>query len=62
MAKETTAYTDSTGQFPYQSSRGNNYRFFAYNYDGNAILVKPTAEQGSRYDNFVLEKISQSSY
>jgi hypothetical protein len=34
-------YTDLTGRFPHQSSRGNNYIFVAYNYDGNAILVEP---------------------
>ena len=41
MVKETTTYKDLTGQFPYQSSRGNNYVFVAYNYDGNAILIEP---------------------
>ena len=41
MAKEATTYTDLTGHFPYQSSRGNTYIFVAYNYDGNAILVEP---------------------
>ena len=40
MAKEATIYTDLTGQFPYQLSRENSYVFFAYNYDGNAILVE----------------------
>ena len=34
-------YTDLTGRFPRQSSRGNNYIFVAYNYDGNAILAEP---------------------
>jgi len=41
MAKEAATYTDLTGRFPHQSSRGNNYVFVAYNYDGNAILVEP---------------------
>ena len=41
MAKEATTYTDLTGRFPYQSSRGNNYVFVAYNFDGNAILIEP---------------------
>ena len=36
-----TAYTDQTGRFPCQSSRGNNYFFVCYNYDGNTILVEP---------------------
>ena len=33
-------YTDQTGRFPCQSSRGNNYVFVCYDYDANAILVK----------------------
>lgn len=35
------AYTDLTGRFPFQSSRGNNYLFILYDYDGNAILAEP---------------------
>ena len=31
-------YSDQTGRFPYQSSRGNKYIFLCYNYDANAIL------------------------
>ena len=34
-------YTDLTGRFPVQSSRGVNYIFVAYNYDHNAILFQP---------------------
>ena len=34
------AYTDSTGKFPYRSTRGNNYIMVAYNYDVNAILAE----------------------
>ena len=41
MAKEATPYTDLTSRFPYQSSRGNNYVFVAYNYNGNTVLVEP---------------------
>ena len=41
MAKAATKYTDLTGQFPYQSLRGNNYVFVAYNSDQNTILVEP---------------------
>jgi hypothetical protein len=41
LATETKTYTDLTGRFPHQSSRGNNYIFVAYNYDGNAILAHP---------------------
>ena len=33
-------YTDQTGRFPYQSSRGNKYIFLLYNYDANAILCE----------------------
>ena len=32
-------YSDQTGRFPYQSSRGNKYIFVAYNYDANAFLL-----------------------
>ena len=40
ITKEARTYTDLTGRFPNQSSRGNNYIFVAYNYDNNAILTK----------------------
>lgn len=33
-------YTDSTGQFPIPSARGNNYILVCYAYDYNAILVE----------------------
>ena len=33
-------YTDQTGRFPCQSSRGNNYVFICYDYDANTILVR----------------------
>ena len=35
------AYTDLTGRFPVQSSRGNNYILICYSYDGNTILAEP---------------------
>jgi hypothetical protein len=35
------SYSDQTGRFPVQSSRGNNYVFILYDYDSNAILSKP---------------------
>ena len=41
-------YTDLTGQFPVQSSRGHKYILFAYNFDSNSIHVKPLK---SRHDN-----------
>ena len=39
-SKDAISYTDLTGRFPHQSSRGNNYIFVAYHYDANAILAK----------------------
>ena len=33
-------YTDLTGRFPVQSSRGHKYILVAYNYDSNSIHVK----------------------
>jgi hypothetical protein len=42
---QTTAvqksYSDQTGKFPVQSSRGYNYVMILYDYDSNAILTKP---------------------
>lgn len=35
------AYSDLTGKFPLQSSRGNNYILVAYHMDANAILLTP---------------------
>ena len=35
------AYLDLTGKFPHKSSRGNQYFLVVYDYDSNAILVKP---------------------
>ena len=34
-------YTDQTGRFLYQSSRGQNYVMVSYDYDVNSILVHP---------------------
>ena len=34
-------YTDLTGRFPVQSSRGHKYILVAYNFDSNSIHVKP---------------------
>ena len=41
------AYTDLTGRFPFQSSRGNNYLFILYNYDANAILAEPIKDRSA---------------
>ena len=34
-------YSDQTGAFPIQSSRGNKYIFIMYAYDANTIMVEP---------------------
>ena len=41
-------YTDLTGCFPVQSSRGHKYILVAYNFDSNSIHVRPLK---SRHDN-----------
>ena len=35
------SYSDQTGKFPHQSSRGNEYVFILYNYDSNSIHAVP---------------------
>ena len=35
------SFSDLTGRFPIQSNRGTNYIFVLYDYDSNAILVRP---------------------
>jgi hypothetical protein len=35
------SYSNQTGKFPVQSSRGYNYVMVLYDYDSNAILSKP---------------------
>jgi Reverse transcriptase (RNA-dependent DNA polymerase) len=34
-------YTDQTGRLPHPSASGNNYLLIAYDYDSNAILLRP---------------------
>jgi hypothetical protein len=34
-------YTDFTSKFPHRSSRGSQYLFVLYDYDGNSIMVEP---------------------
>ena len=41
FTKGELAYADLTGRFPVQSSRGNQYLYIVYDYDGNAILAEP---------------------
>ena len=36
-----TMYTDQTGKFPHQSSRGNRYQMILYHVDSNLIWVEP---------------------
>ena len=38
-------YTNLTGRFPVQSSRGHKYILVAYNFDSNSIHVKPLKSQ-----------------
>ena len=39
------SYSDQTGKFPVQSTRGNNYIFILYDYDSNAILSTPLSSR-----------------
>ena len=43
-----TIYSDLTGRFLLQSSRGNNYVLVAYHPDGNAILVSAVKNRQSK--------------
>ena len=40
MRERERSYSDQTGRFPVQSTRGNNYVFAFYDYDANAILTE----------------------
>ena len=40
-SNDPRAYTNLSGKFPIQSSRGNNYVLVAYHYNANAILNQP---------------------
>ena len=39
--KNKTVYIDLAGKFPYCSFEGNKYIFVAYDYNSNAIIVRP---------------------
>ena len=39
--KDSVAYGDLTGKFPYRSSRGNQYILVTYHYDANHIRGEP---------------------
>ena len=40
-------YSDQTGRFPYQSSRGNKYIFILYDFDSNAILKEAIKDRSA---------------
>ena len=42
------AYSDLTGRFPHASSRGNQYIFVLYDYDGNVILGETLKSRQSK--------------
>jgi len=37
----STVYTDQTGRFPQQSSRGNNYQMVLFDVDSSSTWVEP---------------------
>jgi hypothetical protein len=43
-----TVYTDQTGNFPVRSFHGNRCQFVAYDYQSNAILVRPLKDQTNK--------------
>ena len=54
------SYSDQTGRFPVQSSRGNNYIFVMYDYDSNAILsVALPDRRGSSINRAWLNIVAQ---
>jgi hypothetical protein len=51
-AEPRLSYSDQTGKFPVQSSRGHNYVMVLYDYDSNSILSSPTkTRQASKLTN-----------
>ena len=42
------SFSDLTGRFPIQSNRGANYIFVLYDYDSNAILVRPLRNRSAQ--------------
>lgn len=48
VRKEGTIYTDSTGRFTAQSSRGMKYILVVYVHDCNEILVRPMKNRASK--------------
>ncbi len=53
----STAYSDLTGRFPHQSSRGNQYLLVIYDYDSNAILVEPLKNRAAGTIRTAWEKL-----
>ena len=41
----STLFTDQTGRFPQQSSRGNNYQMILYHIDSNSTWVEPMRDR-----------------
>ena len=60
------SYSDQTGRFPVQSSRGNNYIFIMYDFDSNAILsVALPDRRGSSINHAwmkIFTKLSNNGY
>ena len=44
---DNKAYSDLTGRFPFQSTRGNNYIMVTYHVDANVFLVEPVKNRGA---------------
>ena len=42
------SFSDLTGQFPIQSNRGANYIFVLYDYNSNAIIVRPLRNRSAQ--------------
>ena len=42
------SFSDLTGRFPIQSNRGANYIFVLYDYDSNAIIVRPICTRSAQ--------------
>ena len=52
-------YSDLTGHFPIQSNRGTNYILVVYEYDSNAILVRPLRNRTASEITRVFQSVNQ---
>ena len=50
-------YSDLTGRFPVQSNRGANYILVVYEYDSNAILVRPLCNRTAPETKSVFQNV-----